>query len=185
MAYRFTLQNQTCFPTPRVSYLNDRTFQVRHQDYTKLYTIRSGVPKGSVLGPILYSIFTADLPETEQTLTTAYADDRAILSSHHNPITASRNLQNHLKHFEKWLKSWRIKANENKSTHVTFTLKIENCPTVTLNGNQIPQGETAEYLGIYLNRRLTWRTHIFAKRKQLEMKFQQMYWKKIGAINRK
>ena len=31
-----------------------------------------------------------------------------------------------------------MKANENKSTRVTFTLKGENCPTVTLNGNQIP-----------------------------------------------
>ena len=69
-----------------------------------------------------------------------------------------------------------MKANENKSTHVTFTLRRENCPSVTLNGNQIPQGETAEYLCIYLDRRLTRRTHIFAKRKQLGMKFQQMYW---------
>jgi len=45
-----------------------------------------------------------------------------------------------------------------------------------MNGNLIPKGETSRYLGIYLNRRLTWRTHIFAKRKQLELKFQQMCW---------
>jgi hypothetical protein len=50
------------------------------------------------------------------------------------------------------------------------------CSTVTLNGNQIPQGENAKYLGIYFDRRLTWRTQIFAKRKQLGMKFQKMYW---------
>jgi hypothetical protein len=49
-------------------------------------------------------------------------------------------------------------------------------PIVTLNGNHISQGETAQYLGIYLNKRLTWRTHIFAKRLQLGLKFQQMYW---------
>jgi hypothetical protein len=55
-------------------------------------------------------------------------------------------------------------------------LKRENCPTVTLDGKHIPQGETAQYLGIYLDRRLTWRPHIFAKRKQLGLKFQQMYW---------
>jgi hypothetical protein len=35
-------------------------------------------------------------------------------------------------------------ANENKSIHITFTLKREKCPTVTLNGNQTPQGETAK-----------------------------------------
>jgi hypothetical protein len=99
------------------SYLTDRTFQVRYQEeYTKLYNIQSGVPQGSILGPILYSIFTSDLPETKQTLTATYTDDTAILASHQNPITASRKLQNHLNHFEKWLKRWRKKANENKPT---------------------------------------------------------------------
>ena len=77
---------------------------------------------------------------------------------------------------EKCLTRWRIKANENKSTHITCTLKREDCPAVTLNGNQIPQGETARSSGIYLDRRLTWRTHIFAKRKRPGLKFQQMYW---------
>jgi hypothetical protein len=159
------------------SYLTDRTFQVGYQEeYTKLYNIQSGVPQGSILEPVLYSIFTADLLETEKTLTATNADDTAILASHQNPITASRKLQNHLNQLEKRLKRWRMKANENKSTNVTFTLKRENCPTVTLNGNQIPQGETSRYLGIYLDRRLTWRTHICAKRKQLGLKFQQLCW---------
>jgi hypothetical protein len=172
---------ERAFPHPEYTilklYLTDRTFQVRYQEeYTKLYTIQSGVPQGSNLGPILYSVFTAELPETEQTLIATYADDTAILASHQNPITASRKLQNQINQFEKWLKRWCIKANENKSTHVAFTLKRENCPTITLNGNQIPQGETARYLGIYRDRRLTWRTHTFAKRKQLRLKFQQMYW---------
>jgi hypothetical protein len=119
------------------SYLRDRTFQVRYQEeYTKLYIIQSGIPQGSILGPILYSVFAEDLPETEQTLRATYANVTAILASHQNPITASRKLQNHLNQFEKWLKRWRIKANENKSNHVTFTLKRENCPTIRLNGNQ-------------------------------------------------
>jgi hypothetical protein len=49
--------------------------------------------------------------------------------------------------------------------NVTFALKRENCPTVTVTGNQIPQVRNCQNLGIYLDRRLTWRTHIFAKRK--------------------
>ena len=35
---------------------------------------------------------------------------------------------------------------ENKSTHITFSLKRETCPAVTLNGQHIPQGESAKYL---------------------------------------
>jgi hypothetical protein len=54
-------------------------------------------------------------------------------------------LQHHLNHFGKWLKQWRIKSNENKSTHVTFSLKRETCPAVTLNGQHIPQEEPDKY----------------------------------------
>jgi len=61
---------------------------------------------------MLYSVFTADLPETEQTLTATHAYNIAILASHQNPITASRKLQGHLNQFEKYLKRWHIKVNE-------------------------------------------------------------------------
>ena len=152
------------FPRPAYtllkSYLTDRTFEVRYQEeYTTLHTIQSRAPQGSILGPILYPIYKADLPETEHTLTATYADDTVILASRLNPITASTNLQHHLNHFEKWLKRWRMNANENKSTHVTFSLRRESCPAVTLNGQHIPQKETANYLGLHLDRRLTWQKH--------------------------
>jgi len=63
-------------------------------------------------------------------MTATYADDTAILASHHNPITASTNLQHQPNQLEKWLKRWRIKANENKSTLITFSLKRETSPAV-------------------------------------------------------
>jgi hypothetical protein len=48
------------------SYLTNRMFQVRHQEeYTMLHPIHAGIPQGSILGPILYTIFTADLPKAE------------------------------------------------------------------------------------------------------------------------
>jgi len=159
------------------SYLTDRTFHVRYQEeYTALHTNQSGVPQDSFHGPILYSIYTADLPETEQMMMATYADDTAILASHHNPITASTNLQHHLNQFEKWLKRWRIKAIENKSTHITFSLKRETCPAVTLNGQHNPQRETAKYLHIQIERRLTCQKHIFTTRKQLGLQLHRIYW---------
>jgi hypothetical protein len=72
-----------------------------------------------------------------------YADETAILASHQNPITASTHLQHHLNHLEKWLKRWCVEANEIKSTRITFSLKRETCPAVTLNAQHIPQSETA------------------------------------------
>jgi len=150
---------------------------VRYQEeYTSLRTVHSGVPQGSILGPILYSIFTADLPVTDQTLTATYADDTAILAPHTDRITATRNLQLHLDKLEYWLKIWRIRANESKSTHLAFTLRRVVCPAVYLNGTVIPQGTTVKYLGINLDLRLTWKPHIHNKRKQLGLLLQRMYW---------
>jgi hypothetical protein len=152
-------------------------YQVRYQkEYTSLYTISSGVPQGSILGPLLYSIFTADLPVTKQTLTATYADDTAILASLFDRITATQHLQLHLDELEHWLKRWRIRANESKSTHITFTLRRDDYPAACLSGNLIPQATTVKYLGIHLDRRLTWKPHIHDERKQLGLLLQRMYW---------
>lgn len=159
------------------SYLVDRFFQVKYQDaMTCLHTISSGVPQGSVLGPILYLIYTSDLPKSANTVIATYADDTAIMASHKDPVVASRKLQNHLNLVQTWLKTWRIKANPSKSVHVTFTLNRNTCPPVSLNGAIIPQKEEVKYLGLHIDKRLTWKHHIWTKRKQLGFQLNKMYW---------
>lgn len=88
-----------------------------------------------MLGPVLYLLFTADLPTTRVTTVSTFADDTAILASHYNPQLASRNLQNHLNKVEAWLKKWKIKANELKSVHTTFIMKRDKCPTLVSTTN--------------------------------------------------
>jgi hypothetical protein len=58
------------------SYLADRNFAVRH-NYTlsNHYPIEAGVLQGSVLGPLLFLIFTADIPKAGNTTTASFADD--------------------------------------------------------------------------------------------------------------
>ena len=60
---------------------------------SEILPILSGVPQGSVLGPILYMLFTADIPTSEHTLIATFADDTAIISAHANPIIASHRPQ--------------------------------------------------------------------------------------------
>lgn len=168
-----------CFHNILTNYLSDRKFFVKYESAaTSLYNIRSGVPQGSVLGPILYLIFTADIPTptSESVVLSTFADDTAILSTNKNPQTASRELQDYLQQFEEYLKKWNIKTNETKSTHITFTLNKLTCPSVKLNNKILPQHREVKYLGLHLDRRLTWKKHVETKRQQMKLKFGQLYW---------
>ncbi|KAL4131789.1 hypothetical protein QTP88_009046 [Uroleucon formosanum] len=79
------------------SYLTDRHFQIRQGSATSnIATISAEVPQGGVLSPILFNIYAADQPSTQNTIVADYADDKVILSVHIDPIIASRNLQSHL-----------------------------------------------------------------------------------------
>ena len=159
------------------SYLSNRKFRVRYGDsITSSYPIHAGVPQGSVLGPTLYLIYTADIPQNDQIITSTFADDTALLSSHTNPIVASRVLSAHLRVVESWFNKWRIKVNEQKSRHVTFALRTENCAPVTLNNVTIPHYNNVKYLGIHLDRRLTWGDHIKAKKLQIKLKSLELNW---------
>jgi hypothetical protein len=67
-------------------YLSARYFQVKIDDELSVcHPIRAGVPQGSVLGPLLYLLYTADVPLTQDTLMATFADETAILSSDPDP----------------------------------------------------------------------------------------------------
>lgn len=159
------------------SYLYKRTFRVKYKSHTTDdYEIKAGVPQGSVLGPILYIVFTSDLPTDQRLMTSTFADDTAILSTNKNPTLASMVLNEHLRMVETWLSNWRIKVNEQKCKHVTFSLRPDTCPPVSLNNIVIQQSNDVAYLGIHLDRRLTWRRHIEAKKTQINIKSSSLHW---------
>ena len=83
-------------------------------------------------------------------ITGTFADDTVDLSVHSSPVYASSKLQDYLDTLSEWLKDWRIKANESKSVHVTFSLQDETCPPITLSLQPIPNSEEAKQLRIYL-----------------------------------
>lgn len=159
------------------SYIEGRNFQVKHNEtLSSINNIEASVPQGSVLGPILYSIYTADLPKSSHVMTATFADDTAVLACDVDPAIASKHLQDSLLSIQAWMKKWRIKASASKSTHITFTLRRSNCPPVTLDNQILPQTDHVKYLGMHLDRRMTWRHHINTKRTSLNLRFGKLFW---------
>jgi hypothetical protein len=79
------------------SYLNERQLETKFNgEISSHFHISSGVPKGSILGPILYDLHTSDLPTSRETTLGTFADDTAIFATHEDPTIASLNLQEHL-----------------------------------------------------------------------------------------
>lgn len=96
------------------------------------HKIQAGVSQDSDLSPLLYNIFTCDIPKTTDTILATYADDTAILSSDNDPQIATRKVQHHLNLISSWTKKWKIKLNEIKSTQVNFILNRKECPPLIL-----------------------------------------------------
>lgn len=159
------------------SYLTGRSFIVKHDDILSTpQPIKAGVPQGSILGPLLYLLYTSDMPTQAGVHISTFADDTALLCSHENSQEASRRLQDYVMILEKWLQKWRIKVNEQKCTHITFTLRRDTCPPITINNQFIPQHSEVKYLGMHLDRHLTWKHHIEAKLTQMKLKTVQLNW---------
>jgi hypothetical protein len=104
------------------------------------------------------------------------ADDTVVIATDSDPSTASQKFQASILAIQSWLKTRRMKANETKSVHVTFTARRATFPPVHINNVQIPQENHVKYLGLHHDRKLTWHPHIFVKHKQLAISLTKFYW---------
>jgi hypothetical protein len=84
---------------------------------------------------LLYLLYTADLPTTNNTTIATIADDTALLATNSDPALASQQRKYHLDLLQEWRDKWNIKINQTKSSQITFTTKRTN---VTINNIQIP-----------------------------------------------
>jgi hypothetical protein len=119
-----------------------------------------------VVGPLLYLLFTANLPTSSETTSATFTDDTEVLAVDNNQATTSSKLQSSLLAIQNWHIKWRVEANKFKFT-TSHSPHIEKC---------VPQAQDIKYQGLHLDRRLTWREHIFLKCKQLGITLTRMHW---------
>jgi len=102
-----------------------------------------------------------------------YADGTAIIATSRNPTLLVSYLESYLKDFKMWLSEWRIAINVSKSTAIIFARAgrhfIRPRP-VTIIGEQIEWVDTTCYLGVTLDKGLTWSPHNDQARKKTAQK---------------
>lgn len=146
-------------------FTSHRSFQVSIFD---LRPIPAGLSQGSILSPCLYSIFVSDLKFNALTDSACYADDTAIYSSANRTTTICRRLQRSLGTVEKFFAKWKIRANAIKTQAIVFPFnnRRRRRPTLQLllEGTPVDFSSSVKYLGVTLDRRLTFREHIAQSR---------------------
>ena len=147
------------------SYLSDRTQYVCiENELSSTLPITHGVPQGSVLGPILFLLFINDFPHSSIFFKfTLFADDSNLLSIFKNstPAMIHSTLQNNLQHVYKWLEINKIKVNVTKCKFMIFSYgrKTEIAP-LRFGDGEISETNEYKFLGVYLDNRLTFQSHI-------------------------
>ena len=94
------------------AFLYDRTQTVVLEN-EKSDTVTSGVPQGSVLGPILFLIYINDLPDTTKSKVRLFADGTAIYLAV-SSLEDAHILQQDLDHFHQWELQWDMDINPSK-----------------------------------------------------------------------
>ena len=152
--------------------VRNRSFTLTTGDskQSRLRRLKNGVPQGSVLGPLLFNIYTYDLPSMISRKF-AYADDVALLHSSGNWKDLEGALIQDMSTLSAYLQTWRLKLILTKTVtaaYIHLNNREAKCKLKVYNNDRLlPFCPTPTYLGVKLDRSLTFRHHLVALRKKL------------------
>ena len=150
------------------SYLTNRTQAVCVEDeLSSPMPVLSGVPQGSILGPVLFTLYINDLPSCIQfSNIMMYADDTVIYLSSTSTSDIELKLNLDLANLSQWLHYNKLVLNMKKTEFITFgthqPLARQKCDgtDISLNGQPIKYTDTFKYLGVVLDDTLSFNDHV-------------------------
>ena len=130
--------------------------------------LESGVPQGSVLGPLLFLVYINDLPDKIRANMKLFADDSSLFIRASNVNETHQILESDLCMIEQWGHQWKMIFNPDiskQAVEVVFSSKIhkQNHPTLFFNGIEVAKKPFTKHLGLYLDEKLSFTNHIKEK----------------------
>jgi hypothetical protein len=145
------------------SYLTNRTqfvsFDGCHSGDIKIDT---GVPQGSILGPLLFIIYINDLYKTcSSFLPIIYADDTTLYKTL-DSNDPSQSINDELEHVNLWLKINKLSLNITKTQYMVFHKPRKRLPAlnIEIDSIKVKRCTSFNFLGIHLNQHFTWSDHL-------------------------
>ena len=145
------------------SYLSDRKQYVEYNGIrSDILNISTGVPQGSILGPLLFLIYINDLPCASKLFhMLMYADDTTLYCNIDH-TTHSQILNQELSNIYDWLSANKLSLNVAKTKYMLFHTINKKLPTLTLKINdlEIERVTHFNFLGLIIDCQLNWKKHV-------------------------
>jgi hypothetical protein len=137
------------------SWLKDRQCYVEvRNSCSQYFDSDDGTVQGSILGPVLFSLFMSPLLEKEDLI--SYADDSYLIRGNKNKETALQRLQFQIQKVQNWLTSSGLKVNIEKTEIVIFYKTDTATTSIKLNEIEVYTKKQMSVLGVIFDSKLEW-----------------------------
>ena len=147
-----------------IDYLSNRKQFVTYDGTcSAVRTVNTGVPQGSILGPILFLIYINDFSKSVHRGTQLlFADDANHYLSGKDPMTLIKQMNHDIKLIIAWLKSNRLSLNVIKTESMLLTRKNIHypLPPILINNIPISYSHSIKFLGVIIDHKLNWKEQI-------------------------
>ena len=128
--------------------------------YSDWANVTSGVPQGTVLGPLLFLLYVNDLDSVVKNSKIKLFADDVLLYAPANTQQECSALQDDLTAISNWTNCWQLKLNIVKCEALAITNKWKPVNfTYYINGQSILWNNPVKYLGVLVDGKLSWSKH--------------------------